>query len=154
MLSHTAKTLVRSFALVGSACYFLLVLYLSILSIFSYYLSSINFLHDRPLSLSPSLETSPAHLPKNIFVSQLSDQSDSSPASFAGSSSLSLQRYESARYATNHVLMGVVDKLHKLYSVRAGPLVPLRSWGLASVNALSPLKSWFMRTAAGENIST
>ncbi|KAL6869899.1 putative ubiquinone biosynthesis monooxygenase [Amphichorda felina] len=60
-----------------------------------------------------------------------------------------LESYNSERYAANHVLMGVCDKLHKLYSVESGPLVPLRSIGLKAVNALGPLKSFFMEQASG-----
>lgn len=59
-----------------------------------------------------------------------------------------LEAYNSERYAANHVLMGVCDKLHKLYSVESGPLVPLRSMGLKAVNALTPLKSFFMEQAS------
>ena len=62
---------------------------------------------------------------------------------------MSLEPYVSERYAANHVLLGVCDKLHKLYSVGSGPLVPLRSLGLNAVNALGPLKSFFMNQAAG-----
>lgn len=62
---------------------------------------------------------------------------------------MSLEAYNAERYAKNHVLMGVVDKLHKLYSVGSGPLVPLRSVGLSAVNALGPLKHFFMGQAAG-----
>ncbi|RAL66189.1 hypothetical protein DID88_005861 [Monilinia fructigena] len=38
---------------------------------------------------------------------------------------MSLEAYNSERYLQNHVLLGVVDKLHKLYSVESGPVV----WG-------------------------
>ncbi|KAI1333173.1 hypothetical protein F5Y16DRAFT_354998 [Xylariaceae sp. FL0255] len=62
---------------------------------------------------------------------------------------MSLESYNSERYAANHVLLGVVDKLHKLYAVESGPLIPLRSLGLNAVNAMSPLKSFFMNQAAG-----
>ena len=62
---------------------------------------------------------------------------------------MSLERYNSERYAANHVLLGVVDKLHKLYAVESGPLVPLRSMGLRAVNALGPVKQFFMDQAAG-----
>ncbi|KAI1264292.1 hypothetical protein F5Y18DRAFT_391778 [Xylariaceae sp. FL1019] len=62
---------------------------------------------------------------------------------------MSLESYNSERYAANHVLLGVVDKLHKLYAVESGPLVPLRSWGLNAVNAMGPLKGFFMQQAAG-----
>lgn len=60
-----------------------------------------------------------------------------------------LEPYNAERYAANHVLMGVCDKLHKLYSFDSGPLVPLRSIGLRAVNALGPLKNFFMEQAAG-----
>ncbi|KAB5580168.1 hypothetical protein GE09DRAFT_1081182 [Coniochaeta sp. 2T2.1] len=62
---------------------------------------------------------------------------------------MSLEAYNAERYAANHVLMGVCDKLHKLYSVESGPLVPLRSLGLNAVNALGPLKRFLMGQAAG-----
>ncbi|ODA78307.1 hypothetical protein RJ55_05688 [Drechmeria coniospora] len=62
---------------------------------------------------------------------------------------LSLESYNSERYAANHVLLGVCDKLHKLYAVESGPLVPLRSIGLRAVNALSPLKTFLMNQASG-----
>lgn len=63
--------------------------------------------------------------------------------------SLSLEAYNSERYAANHVLLGVCDKLHKLYSAGSGPMVPLRSWGLNAVNAMGPLKRFIMDQAAG-----
>ncbi|KFA80267.1 hypothetical protein S40288_04537 [Stachybotrys chartarum IBT 40288] len=59
-----------------------------------------------------------------------------------------LESYNSERYAANHVMLGVCDKLHKLYSVDSGPLVPLRSVGLRAVNALGPLKSFLMEQAS------
>ncbi len=65
---------------------------------------------------------------------------------------MSLEPYVSERYAANHLLLGVCDKLHKLYSVGSGPLVPLRSAGLSAVNALGPLKTFFMNQAAGNGI--
>ncbi|KAK3996439.1 hypothetical protein QBC44DRAFT_148217 [Cladorrhinum sp. PSN332] len=65
---------------------------------------------------------------------------------------MSLESYNSERYAANHVLMGVCDKLHKLYSVGSGPLVPLRSFGLNAFNALGPLKTFVMNQAAGNGI--
>ena len=62
---------------------------------------------------------------------------------------MSLEAYNSERWNTNNRLLGVVDKLHKLYSVASGPLVPLRSWGLSAVNAMGPLKEFFMKQASG-----
>ncbi|XXG94933.1 Putative ubiquinone biosynthesis monooxygenase [Hypoxylon texense] len=61
----------------------------------------------------------------------------------------SLEAYHAERYAANHVLLGVCDKLHKVYSAGSGPLVPLRSLGLRAVNAMGPLKGFFMDQAAG-----
>lgn len=65
---------------------------------------------------------------------------------------MSLEAYNAERYAANHVLLGVCDKLHKLYSVGSGPLVPLRSLGLSAVNAFGPLKSFLMNQAAGSGV--
>lgn len=62
---------------------------------------------------------------------------------------LSLEAYNAERYAANHVVLGVCDKLHKLYSVGGGPLVGLRSLGLSTVNAMQPVKQFFMKQAAG-----
>lgn len=62
---------------------------------------------------------------------------------------LSLESYNAERYAANHVVLGVCDKLHKLYSVGSGPLVHLRSLGLGAVNAMRPVKNFLMNQAAG-----
>jgi ubiquinone biosynthesis monooxygenase Coq6 len=62
---------------------------------------------------------------------------------------LSLERYNSERYATNNALLGVCDKLHKLYSFESGPMVPLRSFGLKLVDQLGPVKGFLMQSAAG-----
>ncbi|KAG9248883.1 hypothetical protein BJ878DRAFT_486422 [Calycina marina] len=65
---------------------------------------------------------------------------------------MSLEPYNAERYAQNNLLMGVVDKLHKLYAVESGPVVPLRSLGLKAVNALGPLKHFLMSQAAGTGV--
>ncbi|OTA93670.1 hypothetical protein M434DRAFT_30805 [Hypoxylon sp. CO27-5] len=65
---------------------------------------------------------------------------------------MSLEQYNSERYGPNHVLLGVCDKLHKVYSVGSGPLVPLRSLGLNAINAMGPVKDFFMNQAAGNGI--
>ncbi|KAJ6786031.1 hypothetical protein PWT90_06565 [Aphanocladium album] len=62
---------------------------------------------------------------------------------------MALEAYNSERYAANHVVLGICDKLHKLYSVDSGPLVPLRSLGLRAVNGLSSLKGFLMDQASG-----
>ena len=65
---------------------------------------------------------------------------------------MSLETYNAERYAANHQLLGVVDKLHKLYSVQSGPLVALRSWGLQAVDKMTPLKEFLMRQASGARL--
>ncbi|KAK7726044.1 putative ubiquinone biosynthesis monooxygenase [Botryosphaeria dothidea] len=62
---------------------------------------------------------------------------------------LALEPYVAERYQANNLLLGVCDKLHKLYSVESGPLVGVRSLGLRAVDGLGALKGVFMRTAAG-----
>ncbi|KIW07607.1 ubiquinone biosynthesis monooxygenase COQ6 [Verruconis gallopava] len=64
-------------------------------------------------------------------------------------SQISLERYNSERYAANNAMLGVCDKLHKLYSFKSGPIVPLRSLGLQAVDKLSFLKGFLMSRAAG-----
>lgn len=64
-------------------------------------------------------------------------------------STLALESYTSERYAKNNAMLGVCDKLHRLYSVESGPLVGLRSLGLRAVDAMGPLKGFFMSRAAG-----
>lgn len=65
---------------------------------------------------------------------------------------MSLEAYNAERYAANNMLLGLVDKLHRLYAVESGPIVSLRSLGLEAVNALTPLKQFFMAQAAGTGI--
>ncbi|KAE8442309.1 hypothetical protein EG329_003509 [Mollisiaceae sp. DMI_Dod_QoI] len=65
---------------------------------------------------------------------------------------MSLESYNAERYASNNMMLGVCDKIHKLYAVESGPLVPLRSIGLRAVNALSPLKQFFMSQASGTGV--
>ncbi|KHJ35752.1 putative ubiquinone biosynthesis monooxygenase coq6 [Erysiphe necator] len=62
---------------------------------------------------------------------------------------MALEAYNSERYAANNILLGVVDNLHKLYSVENGPLVLLRSIGLKAVNSSALVKNFFMEHAAG-----
>ena len=65
---------------------------------------------------------------------------------------MSLEAYNAERYSANNRLLGVVDKLHKLYSGRGVAVVGLRSWGLEAVNRIGPLKEFFMRQAAGGGV--
>ena len=62
----------------------------------------------------------------------------------------SLEPYYSEQYFKNHVLLGVVDKLHKLYSTTSAPVAAVRSLGLDAVNAFPGLKRFIMRQAASQ----
>ncbi|TLD24602.1 ubiquinone biosynthesis hydrox [Venturia nashicola] len=62
---------------------------------------------------------------------------------------LALEQYNSERYAVNNAIMGVCDKLHKLYSFESAPVVALRSLGLKAVDSMGFLKGFLMRRAAG-----
>ncbi len=58
-----------------------------------------------------------------------------------------LDKYNGEMWMSNNRMLGAVDKLHWLYSAKSGPVVALRGLGLRTVNALGPLKGWFMRQA-------
>ena len=60
-----------------------------------------------------------------------------------------LDDYNGERWAKNNAMLGVIDKLHKLYSAGSGPVVWGRSLGLDLVNRLGPLKGALMGAAAG-----
>ena len=62
---------------------------------------------------------------------------------------LSLEDYPNERYAKNNTLLGVVDKLHKLYGTENPLVVGARSLGLRAVNGLGPLKAILMDVASG-----
>ena len=62
---------------------------------------------------------------------------------------ITLEKYNAERYGVNHTLLGVVDKLHKLYSWETGPVVWGRSLGLEAVNAVPALKGFLMGQATG-----
>lgn len=61
---------------------------------------------------------------------------------------LAIEPYWSERYLANHLKLGVVDKLHKLYSFDFAPVVALRSWGLNLVNSLDMVKKELMKQAS------
>lgn len=61
----------------------------------------------------------------------------------------SLERYESKVYAANSRMLGVVDKLHWLYSMQGALGVGVRSLGLKAVDKMEWLKAFFMRQAGG-----
>ena len=62
-----------------------------------------------------------------------------------------LRAYNAEMWMSNSRMLGAVDKLHWLYSIRSSPIVALRSLGLDLVDWTGSmgLKSWFMRQAGG-----
>jgi ubiquinone biosynthesis monooxygenase Coq6 len=60
-----------------------------------------------------------------------------------------LDGYNSDRWAKNNAMLGVVDKLQKIYSAGSGPVVWGRSLGLGLVDRMGPLKGLLMGAAAG-----
>ncbi|KAL9027153.1 MAG: hypothetical protein Q9196_004289 [Gyalolechia fulgens] len=60
-----------------------------------------------------------------------------------------LERYNGEMWMRNNRMLGVTDKLHKLYRVGWGPLVGLRSVGLKMVDQMGPVKGWLMKQAGG-----
>jgi ubiquinone biosynthesis monooxygenase Coq6 len=63
-------------------------------------------------------------------------------------STLALEPYWASAYASNHLKLGIVDKLHKLYSSDFYPLVQLRSLGLDFVNSQEWMKKFLMKRAS------
>lgn len=60
-----------------------------------------------------------------------------------------LHQYEKERQKYNVATMASIDGLYRLYNSSSPPLVLLRSLGLSTVNALSPLKRRIMQHAEG-----
>ncbi|KAI4114327.1 MAG: hypothetical protein LQ345_004866 [Seirophora villosa] len=60
-----------------------------------------------------------------------------------------LERYNGEMWMQNNRMLGVTDKLHKLYGVGWGPLVGIRGLGLKMVDQMGPVKGWLMRQAGG-----
>lgn len=58
-----------------------------------------------------------------------------------------LAPYARERYFENHKMLSAVDKLHKLYSVTAEPVVWARSVGLEVLNELDTIKAALMMSA-------
>lgn len=61
-----------------------------------------------------------------------------------------LDGYNADRWAANNAVMGVCDKLNKLYRTDSAPVVFARSLGLNLVNSLGPLKGALMGAAGGK----
>ncbi|TKA83901.1 hypothetical protein B0A55_00092 [Friedmanniomyces simplex] len=60
-----------------------------------------------------------------------------------------LDGYNNDRWAKNNAVIGVVDKLSKIYGVSSGPVVWGRSVGVEVLERLGGLKGWVMGAAAG-----
>lgn len=65
-------------------------------------------------------------------------------------SKLCLEPYFSERYVQNHILLGIVDKLHKIYSIEWQPIVSLRSIGLDAINYLPFVKDFMIKQISGK----
>ncbi|KAI0918003.1 hypothetical protein AcV5_002791 [Taiwanofungus camphoratus] len=62
-----------------------------------------------------------------------------------------LMPYARERYFENHKIMATVDKLHKLYSSTAEPIVWARSVGIEILNELDTLKAAIMMSAGSRS---
>ncbi|KAH9812500.1 hypothetical protein DFH28DRAFT_978697 [Melampsora americana] len=60
-----------------------------------------------------------------------------------------LSPYARSRYLNNHLVMATVDKLNKLYSIKASPIVWARSVGVEVLNEIPTLKNLMMGSAGG-----
>ncbi|KAK9235134.1 hypothetical protein V1525DRAFT_284451 [Lipomyces kononenkoae] len=60
-----------------------------------------------------------------------------------------LQQYWAERYPINHMMLGVIDKLQKLYCTDFPPIVGIRTIGLEVVESLDWVKKIIMKQAAG-----
>lgn len=73
--------------------------------------------------------------------------------SFATGSRTALLPYSRARYFENHKIMAACDKLHKLYSATAEPIVWARSVGVEVLNELDSVKAAMMLSAGSRLLS-
>ncbi|EGW34932.1 uncharacterized protein SPAPADRAFT_58061 [Spathaspora passalidarum NRRL Y-27907] len=61
-------------------------------------------------------------------------------------STLVLESYVSNAWPANHAMLGICDKMHKLFSTDFYPLVLARGLGMKTVNFLSPVKDMMMKS--------
>ncbi|CAH2351239.1 ubiquinone biosynthesis monooxygenase Coq6p, mitochondrial [[Candida] railenensis] len=64
-------------------------------------------------------------------------------------STLVLEPYTSNQWPGNHVLMGVCDKLHKIFSTDWYPIVFLRGFGMKNLNMLDFVKDMMIKNISG-----
>jgi len=62
---------------------------------------------------------------------------------------LVLENFNAVAWPNNHVLMGICDKLHKIFSTDFGPLVFIRGFGLKSLNLVDAVKDMMIRAISG-----
>jgi ubiquinone biosynthesis monooxygenase Coq6 len=58
--------------------------------------------------------------------------------------------YARERYIQNHIMLSATDKLHKIYSTEATPVVWARSVGVEILNELDTLKAAIMLNAGSK----
>lgn len=63
-----------------------------------------------------------------------------------------LEGYNSARWGQNSAVLGVCDKLQKVYSVGSGPVVWGRSVGVNILERMGMVKGWLMGAAGGGSV--
>lgn len=59
-------------------------------------------------------------------------------------SKIALEPYWAARAIPNHVMLGIVDKIHKIYSTDFAPIVWVRSFGVNMLNSLPFVKDFMV----------
>lgn len=64
-------------------------------------------------------------------------------------STLVLENFNAKAWPSNHALMGVCDKLHKVFLTDFGPLVFLRGLGLKSLNLVDTVKNMMIQAISG-----
>ncbi|CUM46207.1 uncharacterized protein AC631_00022 [Debaryomyces fabryi] len=64
-------------------------------------------------------------------------------------STLVLENYTANAWPANHVLMGVCDKLHKIFSTDWFPIVFLRGFGMKSLNIIDTAKDLMIKAISG-----
>ncbi|MCJ1306406.1 putative ubiquinone biosynthesis monooxygenase [Agyrium rufum] len=60
-----------------------------------------------------------------------------------------IEAYTSERWGANHRLLGVVDKLHKVYGAENSVIVGARSLGVGIIEKFDGVKRWLMKQAGG-----
>ena len=70
---------------------------------------------------------------------------------FVPGSYTALLPYSRERYLQNHIMLSTVDKLHKVYSTDAEPVVWARTVGVEVLNELDSLKAAMMTVAGAQS---